>query len=277
MEKKRIRKPAVAGTWYPGTEADCRVLFDTWLGGIEKQTADEKVLGLISPHAGYAFSGPAAARAYKEIEGLPIKTAVVLAPMHRMSVSRYMTSAEQYYETPMGLVEIDSDIVGQLKQRADIQAVSGDSEHSLEIQLPFLQYALKDFKLVPVMVGHGNVFDVDDMALALAEVLDPETSIIVASSDMHHIDDYALVEKRDAAFIRALEEFSVPDIQHVLSRPATSICGRVPITIMLKACSSMGAEAARILLYTHSSEITGKKVPGEYTVGYLAAAVTRVS
>ncbi|RKY78944.1 AmmeMemoRadiSam system protein B [candidate division KSB1 bacterium] len=272
MEK--IRESAIAGSWYPGDKNELKNLLDSYWGKVKKHEIKEKVLGLISPHAGYIYSGTTAVAAYNQIRNSDIKTVVVLSPMHRIAIARYMTNAENFYRTPLGLVPVDHEKIDKMRKLVDITYIAGDEEHSLEIQLPFLQYALKEFSILPVLVGHGDVYDVTDMVDAICEVCDKESTLLVASSDMHHIDDYTQVEERDKRFIEALRKFDIEKIREILSSSDTTICGKVPISIMLDVAVKWGAGKAVILKHTHSSEITGRKIIGEYTVGYLAAAIT---
>ncbi|MCD6118135.1 AmmeMemoRadiSam system protein B [bacterium] len=274
MDKEEIRQPAVAGTWYPGNRQKLESLISGYFSKTAKSDLKRRVMGLISPHAGYLYSGQTAAYAYRQIIGYDFKTVVIIAPMHRTAVSRYMTNAEKYYKTPLGLVPVDHQILDNIRKEVNLAYISGDDEHSLEIQLPFLQHAIKDFSIVPILIGHSDVNNVKDIADALAGILDRDSTLIVASSDMHHIDDYRQVEENDNRFIEALKSFDIEKTREILNRRDCTICGKVPISILLETTLRWGAEKVSILNHTNSSEITGRKIIGEYTVGYLAAAVT---
>jgi len=273
MEEENIRQSAIAGSWYPGERIELQNVVENYFKSVKKEKIPGRIMGLISPHAGYVYSGQTAAYSYNQIRGMDVENIVVIAPMHRIAVSRYMTNAEAYYKTPLGLVPVNHRILDEMRKHVNLTFVAGDDEHSLEIQLPFLQSAIKEFSIVPILIGHSDVYDINDITGALINVLDKEKTLIVASSDMHHIDDYRKVEENDNRFIQALESFDLVKIREVLNREDSTICGRVPISILLEVVKKWGAKKIHILNRTNSAEVTGRKIRGEYTVGYLAAAI----
>jgi len=272
----RIRHSPIAGKWYPGTAEALARAVDKMFAEVHDDDLSGDLIGLIAPHAGFPYSGPTAAHAYRLLFNRPFERVVLLGPSHYAYVGDYATPSEDTYETPLGLVPLDKAFITQLAAKVPLNRTQDDVEHSLEIQLPFLQRALGDFRLVPIMLSADSLPPCERLAAALADLLvDDRSTLLVASSDQHHLDDYHDVEERDAVVRQALLTFDIPHIAEVLMRPGTTVCGRMPILTLLMAAQKLGANRVRILSHTHSGEVTGQLVPGVYTVGYLAAAVYR--
>ena len=273
----RTRHSIIAGQWYPGTAGELRRTVERFLANAEAVTLDGTIVGLISPHAGYAYSGQTAAHAYRQIQGTRFDVVVVISPLHRLPLGRFAITSADAYETPLGLVELDGQLVETLGHEIQVKRVAYDGEHSLEIQLPFLQVALGKFVVLPVMVGDSSFEAGSELGAALARVLKGSNSLIVASTDMHHIDDYAQVVRRDQAVVDAIASFDMRRIQEALSPWDCSVCGRIPVFAMLTAAQAMGADQIRVLHHTNSGDVTGIRTAGQYTVGYMAAVVYKGS
>ncbi len=272
----RIRHSPIAGQWYPGNTSDLAHAVDNMLAGAHESELSGDLIGLIVPHAGYPYSGPTAAHAYRLLRGRSIRRVVLLGPSHYAYVGDYASPSEEAYETPLGLVPLDESFITRLAENVPLNRTRDDVEHSLEIQLPFLQRVLGDFHLVPIMLSTDSLPPCERLAGALAELIaDDRYTLLVASSDQHHQHDYRVVEERDAVVREALATFDLPRISDVLMRPETTVCGRMPIITLLMTAQKLGANHVEILAYTHSGKVTGQLVPGTYTVGYLAAAVCR--
>jgi AmmeMemoRadiSam system protein B len=216
-----------------------------------------------------------AAHAYKQLDGASYDVVAVISPVHRMPLGRFAITSAAAYETPLGLVKLDGELVGALEEKVRINRVSHDGEHSLEIQLPFLQVALGDFRLLPVMIGESSFEAGEELGTALAEVLRDKKALVVASTDLHHIENYDEVVRRDKVVVDAIASFDMTRIKEVLSPWDCSVCGRIPVYAMLTAARAWDANEVRILHHTNSGDVTGIRAPGQYTVGYLAAAVYR--
>jgi AmmeMemoRadiSam system protein B len=283
IDPKDVRHSVVAGSWYPGTERQLRKTVQGYLDNVEKEELEGELMGLISPHAGYIYSGQVAAYAYKQLDGTSLRqtqdttydAVVVISPVHRMPLGRFAITSAAAYETPLGLVKLDGELVSALEEKVRINRVGHDSEHSLEIQLPFLQVALGDFRLLPVMIGESSFEVGEELGTALVEVLRDKKALIVASTDLHHIENYDEVVRRDKVVVDAIASFDMERIKEVLSPWDCSVCGRIPVYAMLTAARALGANKVRILHHTNSGDVTGIRAPGQYTVGYLAAAVYR--
>jgi AmmeMemoRadiSam system protein B len=269
----QVRSPVVAGAFYPGAARQLERQIGQFFAKVEPTPIEGEIVGLISPHAGYVYSGQTAAHAYAQVRGASFDVVAVISPLHQMALGRFATSSADAYETPLGTVPLNEDLVAELQREIHINRVPYDGEHSLEVQIPFLQVALTGLTLLPVMIGDPSFAAGEELGAALARILAGHKALIVASTDMHHIPDYAQVVRRDQAVIDALATFDLDRIKSVLSPWDCSVCGRVPVYAMLTAAQALGADGIRILHHTTSGDVTGVRTPGQYTVGYLAAAV----
>ena len=278
MDTKTIRHSVIAGSWYPGSEVALARTVDGYLARVDQPPVLGKVLGLIAPHAGYTYSGQTAAYAYKQLAGQQVDTVVLMGPSHRAWVGDYAVSAEDAYETPLGQVPLDGAFIGDLETRLPLQRVRRDAEHSLEIQLPFLQRQLGAFHLVPIMMSADAPAVARELAAALADIIRQGEAqgrrvLLVASSDLHHIENYDEVVHRDQAVVDAVAAYDLERLTTVLVDRRCSVCGRMPILAVLHAAKALGADAAQVLYHTTSGDVAGDRRPGQYTVGYMAAAV----
>jgi len=275
MHTGKIRQSVIAGAWYPGQPDKLRRTIDDFLKNVAPRPTEGQLVGLIAPHAGYAYSGQTAAHAYGQMAGANYDVVAIVSPVHRMLLGRFAVTSAAAYETPLGLVELDDELVGALAEKVRLNRVDRDGEHSLEIQLPFLQVVLGDFHLLPVMIGESSFEAGKELGTALAEVLKDKNALLVASTDLHHIQNYDEVVRRDQVVVDAIASFDMARIQEVLSPWDCSVCGRIPVVAMLTAARALGADKISILHHTNSGDVTGLRAPGQYTVGYLAAAVCK--
>ena len=284
-----VRESAIAGTWYPGSEPALRQTVEGYLAAVKPTQAPGKVVALVSPHAGYAYSGPTAAHAFAQVRGADYARVVLIGPLHRpirgSKLGAWMTPAEDAFRTPLGDVRLDRDFIAELGQRVLLTAVRGDQEHSLEIELPFLQVALSGsspgggFQLVPIMAGEyigdpGTPAHVEQMAAALADLCADRTSLLVASTDLTHLDNYAEVVRIDRTLLDLVDAFDVVGLNAALQVERVQACGAVGLVTVLRAAQMLGARRSQVLTYAASGDVTGDKRPGTYCVGYMAAAAT---
>jgi hypothetical protein len=216
-----------------------------------------------------------AAYAYDQVRDRSYDVVAVISPLHRAPLGRFAVTEAGAYETPLGQVKVDHDLVDALGQHVPVNRVGYDAEHSLEIQLPFLQVALDRFRLLPVMVGTSSFDAGRQLGDALAEVLYGRNALLVASTDLHHIDDYQEVQRRDQVVIEAVDSFDLDRVREVLSPRDCTVCGRIPVYAVLTAARMLGATDATVLCHASSGDVTGVRTPGQYTVGYMAAAIYR--
>jgi MEMO1 family protein len=289
-----VRPSAIAGTWYPGSAPALRRTIEGYLAQVRPAALPGRLLALVSPHAGYAYSGPTAAHAYAQLRAArqgdsgeaspgsqPLSRVVLLGPLHRpiwgSRLGAFMVPAEDAYRTPLGDVPLDRTFINAMGQRVTLTPVRMDEEHSLEIQLPFLQVALGEFSLVPIMPGQhisepAAPAQVDALAAALASMVDAGT-LMIASTDLSHMNNYADVIRTDRRLVDLVAAFDLDRLAEALEEEEVQACGATGLITVFRACQQLGARGASVLAYAASGDVTGDKRPGSYTVGYLAAAV----
>ncbi len=262
----RVRRPAVAGRFYPG---DAVELAETVTGLLE-HARDADAAGrrppkaLIAPHAGYVYSGPIAASAYARIAGTArrITRVVLLGPAHRVAFDGLALPEATGFETPLGIVPLDAEAIARIEALPQVVRLASahDGEHSLEVHLPFLQSVLGDFALVPLAVGAASAAQVADVLEAL---WGGDETLIVVSTDLSHYCDYATAKAMDAATSAAIEALDERAIG------AEDACGRVPLSGLLRAARVHGL-AARTVDLRNSGDTAG---PRGQVVGYGAYVV----
>ena len=244
-KEENIRKAAVAGGFYPGDKATLEKYVDTLLLQAEPLKIEGSIRAIMVPHAGYVFSGPVAAYAYKELEGRDIRTVILIGNSHRHYFDGIALYAKGAFETPLGLVPVDETLAAKLlaadpaiADRPDIH----EDDHVLEVQLPFLQRVLKSFKIVPILFSG----DSPDLARKLAGILSPlmnDKTLIVASTDMSHYPPYADAATADKKTLTAILTGKMEDLDATLQ---TLAAGRVPQAETF-LCSPSGVRVAMLL------------------------------
>lgn len=270
--RDELRPSPIAGTWYPGTEESLAAMIDGFLANVPAQKAGGKLLGLVAPHAGYVYSGQVAAYAYRLLQGQRYPRVVVLSPCHAPYPGRFLVTS-RHYVTPLGVVRVDHDTVDRLGERLPITRLEYDDEHSLEIQLPFLQRTLGEFLLLPVMLRNQSWQDCQELAAALGEVLGEDRPLLVASSDLCHAYSYEQVRSTDAATLAALERGAAEEFWKTAWQ-LQGACGVGAVTTVLLLAHRWGAARVAVLQRTNSGDVTGER--HGYVVGYAAAAIVDV-
>lgn len=268
-----VRRSVIAGSWYPGSAPALASTIDEFMSAVDEEPLRGELNGLISPHAGYSYSGPVAACAYRQLEGRSYPTVVIVSPVHQYYGGRYLVTSKGYYQTPFGLVEVDADLVGKVDGEVGLDSLKQDMEHSLEIQLPFLQHKLGDFKLLPVMMGDQGLASCRELSAALVKALGEREALLVASSDLAHLYDYQEVVFHDRFVQKYVNDFDAEGLAASLARNEAEACGGGPIVTVMLAAKARGADKAKVLKYMNTGDVTGNKAPGNYTVGYLAGAM----
>ncbi len=273
--KGEIRKPAVAGTFYP---AEARILSQQvkeFLSRAKKENISGEIIGLISPHAGYMYSGQVAAYAFKLLEGKKFDTVVVIAPSHRA----YFRGASVYdrgsYETPLGLIPVDQELGKKLREQSSLiqSSTQGHTqEHSLEVQLPFLQDTIGEFNLVPLVLGDQSYQTCAEVARALSRVLQGKKVLLVASTDLSHFHSYERAVKMDNIILDDLRAFDPQKLAQDLESGKGEACGGGAVITVMLAAKEMGANKVQVLKYMNSGDVTGDRAS---VVGYAAAAIYR--
>lgn len=266
--------------WYPSDAAQLRFVLDEFFSNVPAAKSEGELVALIAPHAGYRFSGQTAAYAYQQIAKSDYQRVVVLGPSHFQDLGAQAMNRAVLFETPLGEVAVDAKIAHALGERVSINFVSLDREHSLEVQLPFLQRQLKKFTLLPVMMSHPFYHfgvrvrnECETLSHALAPLVDDST-LIVASSDLSHLHNYDAVTYFDQGLENLIVEYNIGAlIDYMINEGEPRACGDMAIVTTLMTAQLRGANKIRVLYRTNSGEVTGIKEPGQYTVGYMAAAI----
>jgi AmmeMemoRadiSam system protein B len=281
IDPRLVRQSPIAGAWYPGSPDALKKTVDDYLAHAEYFATNDELIALISPHAGYPYSGQTAAHAYRQLHERQFDTVVLLGPSHRDDFGAVAISRKRFYWTPLGTIELDQELIDALGQKVSVQRVGQDSEHSLEIQLPFLQRALGSFQLVPIMmslplyiVGKAALEPCEQLAAALAELARDKRILFVASSDLSHLDNYAAVKKFDARTEELVAALDLPGLtEYMWQERECRACGDAPIITALLAAQALGANRARVLHRTNSGDVTGERGRSEYVVGYMAVGI----
>jgi AmmeMemoRadiSam system protein B len=271
MAKESVRQSVIAGTWYPGSPPQLRRMIDGFLDGALPADLPGELVALIVPHAGYIYSGPVAAQAYALVRGRQYDLVAVVSPVHRMGIGHLAATNADFYETPLGRVPVARGALDTLAEECSVQYVEQDSEHALEIQLPFLQQVLLDgFQLLPVMMGSQTWETCTALAKGLTEALKDRKALLIASSDLSHFYPQPKAQRLDQVMLDRVNAFDPEGLSRDLASGSTEACGGGPVVAVLMAAKALGAAGARVLKYATSGDVTG-----DYSsvVGYMAAAV----
>ena len=277
VDPREIRKSAVAGTWYPGSASALADTIDGFMAAVDMGPVRGELMGLVSPHAGYSYSGGVAAYAYRQLEDRTFPTVAVVSPVHQDYGGRYLATNKRYYETPFGLIQVDTEVLSQVDKEVGLRFLDQDGEHSLEIQLPFLQHMLGEFTLVPVMMGDQSLSACQQLSAALVKVLAGKEALLVASSDLAHLHDYQQVLEHDRFVQEFVTDFDPEGLSRSLAKNEAQACGGGPIVTVMLATMERGADTAEVLKYMNSGDVTGIRTSGQYTVGYMAGATYKAA
>jgi AmmeMemoRadiSam system protein B/AmmeMemoRadiSam system protein A len=282
LHASNARHPAVAGAFYPADKTTLSRMIDSLisLAAVPKVENPEsrgdigRPVALISPHAGYIYSGATAAHGYKLLQGLRYSTVVIVGPSHRAPFNGCAVYDRGKWATPLGEVDIDSNLASK------IVAIGGSifagtcehaAEHSLEVQLPFLQRVLTDFKVVPIEMGYQSEANIHALAEALADVLEGRDDVLlVASTDLSHFHPRTQAQKLDSYCIGFIERLDGAGLASKVQTDEAEMCGGGPTAAVLLACKKLCAQGVQILKYDDSGTTSGD-VSG--VVGYVSAVI----
>ncbi len=265
-----IREPAVAGTFYPYDARELNSTIKRFIDNTDDLAIKGNIKGLICPHAGYDFSAQTAAYAYRQIERKTYQTVVVIGPSHHAYFNGISIQPEGYFRTPLGNVEIDKEFVKRLYEKINFAGYLEEvdiPEHSVEVQIPFLQYILGDFKLVPIIIGNQSMNIVSELASAVISLADDDL-LFVASSDLYHGNDYDECKRKVDSAVELIKNFDAKGFHRMATKEGDVACGYGPITTVMLICKGLGATNILNTGVTNSSDVTGAKATGRYVVGY---------
>jgi MEMO1 family protein len=274
-----VRPSPIAGKWYEGDPKMLARMVDEFLDEAQLPELDGNVIAVIAPHAGHIYSGAVAGYAFAALRGRKPDLVAVVAPMHHPYFEPLITTAHAAYSTPLGKVPVDKDALRELdvilksELGFGLAPVERDPEHSLEIELPFLQRALSsEWKLLPVMDRAREPHVSKSLGKALAQVLRGRNFVMVASTDLSHFYNQQTALAYDRAMLDAIESFD-PDGAFDLERAGKGFaCGLGAVAAVMWAARELGADKVKILRHATSGNVTG-----DYSsvVGYGAAAVLK--
>lgn len=278
----RVRRPTQAGAFYAAdaqtlkTEIESCFLHKFGPGRIPKikTNGPRKIVGLICPHAGYIYSGAVAANAYSELalDGKP-DTIVILGPNHTGYGSALALMDKGLWLTPFGKVEVDNVVAKEITQETqlvDIDEVAHKYEHSIEVQLPFLQFLYgEQFKFVPICFGMQDLASAEEVGKALIKVCAERNAVIIASSDFTHYESQANAARKDNSALKAVENMDAKQFLTIIEAQNVTACGCGPIAALITAAKGLLAKEAKLIQYKTSGDITGDK---SSVVGYAAVS-----
>lgn len=274
--KQDIREPVFAGTWYPGNPAALRELITNYLDRATVPSQPGELKAVIVPHAGYVYSGQVAAYAYRLVQQGVFTRVVMIGPSHRMAFAGASVNMQAGYRTPLGIVPVDRQFARKLLEQSNILhwfPKAHAEEHSLEIQLPFLQTVVPELRIVPIIMGDQNYKTCLSLAETVATVIgEGNGTLILASTDLSHFHEYSQAVALDTAFIRHVQSFDPAGLARALATGECEACGGGPTVTAMLVARKLGADRSHVLHYANSGDVTGNH---QRVVGYLSAALTR--
>lgn len=266
------REPAVAGQFYPGDGRTLAAMVDAMLGDVKNPELRGRLVALQVPHAGYAYSGVTAAHAFKLLQGLDSLTVVMLGPSHQQFIDRATVYSRGSWKTPLGDVAVDEELAARILTADSFfvdMARAHSREHSLEVQVPFLQRVLRDFRILPIMILQPSFEQCERAGRALASACAGRRVILLASTDLYHGYSYVDAKKTDSVTVELLVRNDPRALYDALVRGRAQACGGYAVVVMMIAAKGMGADEVTMLAQTNSADVAG--VREGYCVGYSAA------
>jgi hypothetical protein len=276
----RLRRAAVAGTWYPDDPGRLASAVDRYVAEAGVDRPERPPRALIAPHAGLMYSGPVAAFAYKAARSTAYLSVVLVGPSHFVPFSGVSLWPEGEWDTPFGPVGVDAELAAAIRAESP-QVIEEDAahgrEHSLEMQLPFVARLLPGVPIVPLVMGRqsrGTAFALGDAIARAVAARQAHAGalpiLLVASSDLSHYEDAATAAAMDAVVLGHVEAMDADGLMAALEREPRHACGGGPVVAVLHAARQLGARSARVLRYADSGDVSGDKTA---VVGYMAAAL----
>jgi MEMO1 family protein len=262
------RLPVVAGIFYPSEPLELTQLIEQSFrdqkfgpGKIPPSESRRKIYGIVSPHAGYVYSGAVAANGFYEISSMNFDSVVMIGPNHHGIGSGAATMHSGIWKTPLGQIEINSHLATEISKNSgivDIDDFAHSRDHCLEVQLPFLQYIKKnEFKIVPIVLIMQDKETAIDIGKSIAKTTENANSLLIASSDFTHYESNIEAYRKDNELIKAVLSLDISKFYSVLERLAVSACGYGAIASIMKAVKDLGASKGELLKYATSGNITG--------------------
>jgi AmmeMemoRadiSam system protein B/AmmeMemoRadiSam system protein A len=276
----KVRNAAVAGGFYPSDPRMLASTIDQMLAQVPQHKIDGKIVALVAPHAGYVYSGPVAAHAYAALADRQYSRVVVIAPSHCEAFAHTSVYDGDAYATPLGSISVDCTFVRRLAKCHPSIQLSGHghrptaegAEHSLEVQLPWLQRVLGDFQLVPIVMGEHSYESSRALGVALAGMIEDGKTLIVASSDLSHYHSYDEAVELDHKTLDAMGNWDYFSMARNFQARIWEACGGAPIVAAMIASERLGATQAEVLKYANSGDTSGSRAR---VVGYGAGVFVK--
>jgi AmmeMemoRadiSam system protein B len=267
---KDIRESVAAGSFYPQDPDVLKKQINEFLDDAESQNL-KNIKALVCPHAGYIYSGQVAAHSYKQIIGRKFDCVIIIAPSHAEYFDFISIYSGKAYRTPLGLVGVDSErskILASQSPNIKLSLCGHRNEHSLEVQLPFLQLALGNFKIIPIVMGQQNKKNIDELGNAIGNLFKNDNILIIASTDLSHYYPYEAAVSLDKKVEKLIKAFDIENLEDRFVSNRIEMCGGGPVVSAMIASKILGAGSAKVLCCQNSGDVTGDR---SAVVGYLSA------
>ncbi len=274
MKSQNVRKSVIAGTWYPGNAEELREQIETYFENSKKADISGKIIGLIAPHAGYPYSGFIAANSYKQVLNNSYDAVIILAPSHREAFEGASVYTGDGFETPLGIVPVHEKLADEIINADESIYSSMDGhreEHSLEIQLPLLQVAVPNLKIVPIAMVDYSLKNCTKLADAITKASNGKEILLVASTDLYHGYSYDECVQKDGEIIQKILDLKPEELCDGIAKQEYMACGGGPVVVVEMVAKNLGANKTKLLYRKNSADVTGKK--SGYVVGYAAIAI----
>jgi AmmeMemoRadiSam system protein B len=267
----KVRAAVVSGQFYPKAPELLKKQVRQFLAAA-KGTAAPDVRALIVPHAGYDYSGQIAGEAYKLVEGRTFDSVIIIAFLHRLFLQGVFVDDVVAYETPLGRVPVHRELAREIRMFHPLfQNPIPDriEEHSLEVQIPFLQETIPGLRIVPVYIGDQNITNSTVLAEALAKILAGRNLLVVATTDLSHFHSYEVASEKDKALIALFEKGNAETIYDAYAKEEAEACGMGPVLTSVLLARKMKWAGPHLIRYANSGDVTGER---SSVVGYAAMA-----
>jgi AmmeMemoRadiSam system protein B len=274
MTEARIR-PAICADnrWYPAAADELRREVSAHIERARPLEDVGEVMGIIAPHAGYFFSAHVAGAAYRQVLGSDCDTVILVGPDHTGAALGGIALPDfDAWRTPLGDVPVDGGLAAALQRRIELHRIRRDQEHSLEVQLPFLQVALGRFNLLPLMMGSQSPAACRELGSAVAEAVRDRRALLVASTDLSHYQPDAVARELDQRTLRYVLEFDPDGLAVALERGQAHACGGGPVATVMVAARDLGATHVYLAKYATSGDVWADRAQ---VVGYASLVLSR--
>jgi AmmeMemoRadiSam system protein B/AmmeMemoRadiSam system protein A len=269
-----VRPSAVAGAFYTSDPDDLTAQIKNFLKNVPStKPLPGKVVALISPHAGYIYSGQVAAHGFRLLEGKSFDSVVLLAPSHRIPFRGASVFPKGAYQIPLGFIPINQKLAGKLIESNNLFSyvpAAHEKEHSLEVQLPFLKVLLGDFMLVPIVMGSNDFSTCKDIAETIYQTVKDHSVLIVASTDLSHFHAYQEAVNLDQVVINHVKSYDPEGLFKAITTGKCEACGADPLITTMLLAKKLGANQSKLLSYANSGDVSGDKTQ---VVGYMSAVL----